>query len=192
MISSNSETLPGCKLCGSPDVNFGQLCDVCKGIKQPDPTDLQQVFREMDQVEVAPDKGGDPADIETTNKLACHECGRPFSPFKIGPFYQKSKCYRCYMVMKYGPQWEQKHGDSPDAPGRTKNPVKPKPTTNPKPERETVSFNPVPGQSLFVQITFEGPDEEMYRQLRAIATRERRSMEQQILFYLDQHLSENE
>jgi hypothetical protein len=183
--SSNKTTI--CALCGSLDVEFGQLCESCKGNGSPPVTSVKE-----DRITHGSARGPVHDPVADSENQTCLICGGPFEPYKIGrSFVQKpGQCHACLMRKKYGADWVPGGTKALRKPRKKKLPeqlratptIDAQPTATPMPEPEMLEYS--------VTLRFEGPDEGMYFNLLRICTRERRSLDQQVLFYLDGVLGE--
>ena len=158
MQSESTETTK-CKLCGSNEVSWGQLCDACKGKSVDSPPDNSKPTQ------------------------TCATCGGPFEPYRVGPNWvrQPTQCFACLMRKKYGPDWK---------PGITKADRKLMSLRKKRAEKKVVAENKMvqPAKSVSdatIMLTFDGPDVAMYERILEIANRERRTVDQQVLFFMD-------
>lgn len=182
-----AQTTKACRLCGSSDVEFGQLCEACKSDK---------VVKESAWMLAEPYPV---AMVAPTSQVVdppptCLICGGPFEPYKIGrSFVQKpGQCQTCLMRKKYGPDWRPGGLKANRKPGNKKLPEQP--GTNPTPDAQPAA-NPAPEPEVIehsITLRFVGPDHGMFLRLKEIATKERRSLDQQVLFYLDSILKDGE
>jgi hypothetical protein len=190
----SATTTESCEICHSAPPSPGfSLCDKCKGF---DP--LGEIV-EKTTTSVKEDRSvhgsawgpvHDP--VADSENQTCLTCGGPFEPYKIGrAFVQKpGQCRACLMRKKYGADWQPGGRNALRKPRKKKLPkhfeatptLDAQPTATPMPEPEMLEYS--------VTLRFEGPDEGMYFNLLRICTRERRSLDQQVLFYLDGVLGE--
>jgi len=176
-----------CKFCGAPTEDYTkQLCAMCMGdIRAFDGEVNPPAPKVPEQPELKSWTIPEPAPEPQT----CQTCGGPFEPYKVGPHWvrQPIQCYACLMKKKYGPDWEP---GGTKASRKLKNAIakelalsvtKREPTSEPK-EETVFDLGRI---NLVAVLRFNGPDEAMYKRLQEIATRERRTIEAQILYLLD-------
>lgn len=115
----------------------------------------------------------------------CRECGALIVPYKIGRnTITSGHCRICNQKLKYGSDWE---------PGRKEDPLRRSEYQRKKylERKKAKKQDKDNGGTLVTStltIAFMGDDEDILRSLEAIAAKERRSIEQQVLYFLDRAL----
>lgn len=115
------------------------------------------------------------ADPDAATLLLCRECGQPIVPFKLGRNTVTSgRCRDCMNVFR-GRKISATMLSRSAQDGEQR-----------KPRTVSAPLSPKPPRPSSVTIPFEGADKTLLRHLQLIAGKERRSIEQQILYLLDQ------
>lgn len=153
-----------CRICKTGTPREGRtVCDKCLGFEGPTET-------------IPP------------NPNLCCDCGSKIEPYKIGRnTITSGRCRECNQKLKYGPDWipggrsksKEKQREYAKQYNDKKRSARDK--GNDKNQVSTPDENAI----ITLTIPFTGGDETMFRKLQAVAARERRSPEQQLLYYLD-------
>ena len=170
-----------CQICQQRPPREGlKVCGVCLGMED-EPT--------MDPIQTVE------SPTERT-PFHCHTCGKPIEPYKLGRnIILSGICRPCVMRKKYGPDWVP-GGDRKEVQARARAKRAAKKAENgtkqdkPAETRNLSSANHNTEGSFHgdfvVRLVFDTRDQAMYRRIQEIATKERRTTEQQILYFLDQ------
>jgi hypothetical protein len=184
-----------CELCKKREVESGRLCEACKGNAAPQPTECGGSLL----VPVARMPIDSSAIYTTPQPQTCQTCGGPFEPYKIGPNWVRKpdQCQDCLMRKKYGADWvpglsgwqrklkrKEMQEKVAEVLKERKNCLK---VGTQSRDRDIDCPDAMPN---CITLKFNGPDEAMFRQIEAISTKERRTMDQQVLFFLDGVLGE--
>lgn len=184
-----------CKICHRQTPPEGrQVCDSCMGFDRTNP-----------KVEASE------APTESTLEL-CEVCGASIEPYQLGRnIIRRGQCKTCLMKKMYGRDWEpggnlkkrlsagKRCGDRKRALMKEKEAelTVTEPETNPI--QEVASSMPVntpvthaTSDAILgglivnhVTVPFEGDDEALYQRLKTLSLKERRSIEQQVLYFLE-------
>lgn len=136
----------------------------------------------------------------------CDECNKAFVPYKLGRGTVKDGiCYDCVMKKKYGPDWipgghsntlekQRLYRQRYEQKRKLRMQQKPENGTEEAPAKEASKQkypwvewteeqvdSPIPT----ITITFADEDEAMYQRLKDLASKERRSIDQQVMYLLD-------
>lgn len=158
-----------CQICHRATPPEGRkVCDQCMGF---DRTELEQ--------------NTEPPTESVLN--ICNTCGNGFAPYRLGRnTVSKGICFACVMRKKYGPDWVP-GGKSRTGEGRS---IYMKQLRERKKEaRQSGENGNAPKLATpDITISFEGPDKKLFMELVRIATRERRTVDQQVLWFVERTL----
>jgi hypothetical protein len=186
--------MPNCKLCGSDDVQFGVLCEACKGMggKSHDaPLGSLNPDGNPDNsmhacINPCINPKGIPDDAESPP--TCNTCGEPIVPFRVGQnMVKKGICKPCLMKKKYGPNWVPGGKKSLRVPRKKREDNKGVKMAQ-APIRAPFVYPDPPELRPDIWIFFEDEDKALHTRLKDIAKRERRTIQQQILWFIDRML----
>lgn len=161
-----------------------ETCQICHRATPPEGRRVCDACMGFDRTECSTQASEPVAGIDPSLAV-CDTCGEAFAPYKLGRnFVKDGICRDCVMRKKYGPDW---------VPGG-KSKTKERKQIYYKRYKEKKEANGGNASGLsdtappdkYLTIVFVGDnDEAMLARIKDIATRERRSMEQQVLYLLD-------
>lgn len=158
-----------CPLCHPPreSRDGGVLCRVCMGLEEPE----QEKEMEENEATIQPE----PEIASESGKGFCLTCGDHFEPYQLGRNTVRDReCHTCLMRRKYGPKWQPGKAKKKNGDGSTRG-------KEPLTDAE---------ESASIMLTFRDTDMEIYRGLFGLAGKERRTIDQQVLWFLERAMAQ--
>lgn len=189
--------MPTCKICHQRQARDGMsVCSICLGLEQPELHQEEHsmdnsIATSMDQIQQASIEPE--ADAEPFTAI-CTTCGEVIEPYQLGRNTIKAGiCSPCLMKKKYGNSWvpgknPQKRKASAKAYREAKKVEKDADQGNGKGKSLTRPVNETPPEWPSITLHFEGEDRALFGILQEIARKERRTIDQQVLWFIDKTL----